>query len=232
MKCIVIDDETLAQEILMNYIERTPALRLVGVFSNSFEALTFLKNNPVELIFLDIQMPVLSGIDFLKTLYPRPLIIITSAYPQYALESYHFEVVDYLLKPFSYERFEQALAKIDRFKQKLLDKSFEQSSSEYLFVKVERRLVKINLDDILFVEGFGNYVKIYTPREVVVTREKMGDVEKYLPASTFVRVHKSYIVSLRHIDSIEQETIYAGKYFIPIGNSYKAEFFSRLQQSE
>ncbi len=232
MKCIVIEDETLAQEILVNYIERFEKLKLVGLFNNAPEALSFLKNNSVEVIFLDIQMPVLNGIDFLKSIYPRPFVVITSAYPQYALESYNFEVLDYLLKPFSFERFSQAISKIDSYKQKLLDKGFEPGLTEHIFVKADRKLIRINLSDILFVEGFGNYVKIYTPSEVILTREKMCDIENVLPASRFVRVQKSYIVAIRQIHSMDNETIYIGKYFIPIGNSYKSSFFARVHQPE
>ncbi|MFN3950976.1 MAG: LytR/AlgR family response regulator transcription factor [Thermaurantimonas sp.] len=232
MKCIVIEDEILAQEIHINYIERVEKLKLIGLFSNAPEAITFLKNNSAEIIFLDIHMPVLNGIDFLKSIYPRPFVVITSAYPQYALESYNFEVLDYLLKPFSFERFSQAVLKIDSYKQKLLEKGFEPVLTDHIFVKADRKLLKINLSDILFVEGFGNYVKIYTPMEVILTREKMSDIENVLPTSRFIRVHKSYIVAIRHIHRVDSETIYISKYFIPIGNSYKSIFFARVHQPE
>lgn len=232
MKCIVIEDETLAQEILLNYIERVKKLKLIGLFNNAPEAISFVKNNPVDVIFLDIHMPVLNGIDFLKSIYPRPFIVITSAYPQYALESYNFEVLDYLLKPFSFERFNQAISKINSYKQKLLEKGFEPGLAEHLFVRADRKLIRINYSDILFVEGFGNYVKIYTPVEVILTREKMSDIEDILPTSRFIRVHKSYIVAIRHIHSLDKETIYIGKYLIPIGNSYRSNFFARVHQPE
>ncbi|HKH61795.1 MAG TPA: LytTR family DNA-binding domain-containing protein [Flavitalea sp.] len=233
LKCMVIDDEHLAIQLLENHISKVPFLELTSTFRNPLEALISINTNPVDLIFLDIQMPQLNGVQFMKLLQNRAQVIISSAYEEYAIEGFEHNVVDYLLKPISFERFFRAVEKAYNLKhpaQKLerVPEMFP-ATGGYIFIKVETKMVRVELDDILFIEGLKNYVSIQTKTKKIVTLQVMKQLEEILPSNRFLRVHKSYIVSLDKINSIERQEIYIGDRIIPIGVTYHDAFFKRLE---
>lgn len=233
LKCMVIDDEPLAIQLLANHISKVSFLELVTTFNNPMEGLISFNSNPVDLIFLDIQMPQLTGIQFMKLLQNRAQVIITSAYEEYAIEGFEHNVTDYLLKPIPFERFYKAVEKAYNLKNpahKLDPKEdLYPATGGYIFVKVETRMVRIELDDILFIEGLKNYVSIYTKSHRIVTLQVMKQLEEILPSNRFVRVHKSYIIALDKINSIERQEIYINDRIIPIGITYQEQFFKMLE---
>ena len=233
LKCMVIDDEPLAIQLLANHISRVTFLELTNSFNNPMEALISFSSNPVDLIFLDIQMPQLTGIQFMKLLQKRAQVVITSAYEQYAIDGFEHNVTDYLLKPISFERFYIAVEKAYNHKNpehKLEHKQdLYPATGGYIFVKVETRMVRVELDDILFIEGLKNYVSIFTKTKRIVTLQVMKQLEEILPPNRFVRVHKSFIIALDKINSIERQEIYIGDRIIPIGITYQEHFFKMLE---
>jgi len=231
LKCIVIDDEPLAINLLEDHINKIPFLQLVGSYNNPMEALVNLNNKPVDLIFLDIQMPQLNGVQFMQLLQNRAQVIITSAYQEYAIEGFEHNVVDYLLKPISFERFYKAVEKAYNQKNptQKLTRSEEMfpAIGGYIFVKVETKMVRVELDSILFIEGLKNYVSIYTKTQRIVTLQVMKQLEEILPPNRFIRVHKSFIVALDKVNSIERQEIHIMDRIIPIGATY-SEHFGRM----
>lgn len=234
LKCTVIDDEPLAIQLLENHIQKVPFLQLVSTYNNPMEAMINFNSNPVDLIFLDIQMPQLNGVQFMQLLQNRAQVIITSAYQEYAFEGFEHNVIDYLLKPIAFERFYKAVEKAYNLKNptQKLDRSPDifPATGGYIFVKVETKMVRVELDDILFIEGLKNYVSIYTKTQRIVTLQVMKQLEEVLPANRFVRVHKSYIVALDKINSIEKQEILIKDRIIPIGNTYQENFFRLLEK--
>lgn len=223
IRCIAIDDEPLALELLEDNIGKVPFLQLVASCDSALDAM----NNPhlatADLVFLDIQMPGLTGLQFIKSLSSKPLFIMITAYEKYALESFDLEVVDYLLKPVSFERFLKACNRaheIFQFKQQ--DRSASSSAPDYLFVNVDYSLFKVMLQDIMFVEGLKDYIKIHlkSSPKAVITRMSMKNIEEALPAGQFVRVHKSFIVSLAHVTAIRKNSVFIGSNEIPVSESY------------
>jgi len=231
IKCLIIDDEVLAQNVLENYISTIPTLKLVGKCDNAVEAISFLHNNPVDLLFLDLNMPELSGLDMLKTLAKHPKVILTTAYSEYALESYEYGVVDYLLKPIKLERFIKSVNKVvEQFtEQARHDEHEAQTAFATIFIKDDQVTYQVGAENILYVEAYGNYLKIHTSGKDYVTRETMHDMEKKLPESFFMRVHKSFIVSLSKIQSISGNRVYINQQEIPIGEMYKLALKQRIQ---
>jgi DNA-binding LytR/AlgR family response regulator len=233
LKCMVIDDEPLAIQLLATHISKVSFLELANTFNNPMEALISFNSNPVDLIFLDIQMPQLTGIQFMKLLQNRAQVIITSAYEEYAIEGYEHNVTDYLLKPISFERFYKAVEKaynINNPSHKLNPKQdLSNATGGYIFVKVETKMVRVELDDILFIEGLKNYVSIFTKSQRIVTLQVMKQLEEILPSNRFIRVHKSYIVALDKINSIERQEISINDRIIPIGITYQEQFFKLLE---
>jgi DNA-binding LytR/AlgR family response regulator len=233
LKCMVIDDEPLAIQLLANHVSKVSFLELVNTFNNPMEALISFNSNPVDLIFLDIQMPQLTGIQFMKLLQNRAQVIITSAYEEYAMEGYDHNVTDYLLKPISFERFYKSVEKaynINNPTHKINPKQdLYPATGGYIFVKVETKMVRVELDDILFIEGLKNYVSIFTKTQRIVTLQVMKQLEEILPANRFIRVHKSYIVALDKINSIERQEISINDRIIPIGITYQEQFFKLLE---
>ena len=223
IKCLIIDDEVLAQNVLENYISTIPTLKLVGKCDNAVEAISFLHNHPVDLIFLDLNMPELSGLDMLKTLAKHPKVILTTAYSEYALESYEYGVADYLLKPIKLERFIKSVNKVvEQFTESdRHDENKAQTAFHTVFIKDEQVTYQLSADNILYVEAYGNYLKVHTREKVYVTRETLHDMEKKLPESLFLRVHKSFIISLSKIQSISGNRIYINGQEIPVGEMYK-----------
>lgn len=220
--CIIIEDEPLALKRTRDFVEKLGYLNLIITFDNSLEALNFLKMNPVDLIFLDIRMDELSGIEMLRSLSKLPSVIITSAYKEYALVGYELDIVDYLLKPFSFDRFLQA---VDRVYNKL-DLTKDQGL-DYLFVKTDYRIEKITLRDIKFIVGMRDYRCIQTNRKIL-TLQTFYSLEEELPSDNFCRVHKSYIVNIQKIESVERNRIKIGDVYIPIGASFKKAFYKLI----
>ena len=233
LKCIVIDDEPLAIQLLENHIGRVSFLELVSTFNNPMEALISINSKPVDLIFLDIQMPQLNGVHFMQLLQNRSQVIITSAYQEYAIDGFEHNVIDYLLKPIGFERFYKAVEKAHNLKNPAqpINRSQEMqpATGGYIFVKVETKMVRVELDDILFIEGLKNYVSIMTKSQRIVTLQVMKQLEEVLPPNRFIRVHKSYIVAMDKINSIERQEITINDRIITIGITYQEHFFKLLE---
>lgn len=231
---IAIDDEPLALKLVVGYIERTPGLKLAGKFDNPVDAADFLTNSSVDLIFVDIQMPDLSGIEFTRLLEKGPKVIFTTAFGKYALEGYKLDIVDYLLKPFSYEEFLAAVHKAQRLirlEQKDLNKV--EANNEFLFLKSDYKIKRINFNDILYIEGLKDYVKVYTQNtpKPVLSLTSLKLLESKLPGDKFMRVHRSFIVNLEKIDTIERGRIVFGKVYIPVSDQYKEKFQKFLDKN-
>jgi DNA-binding LytR/AlgR family response regulator len=222
IKCIIVDDERLAQQVIQNHLQKISGFQIVAVCNNAIEAATALRNFEVDLIFLDIQLPGITGLNFLRSLSDPPLVILTTAYAEYAVESYEFSVIDYLLKPISFERFKKAINKINDgrlFVQNNLEK--DNTSSEHIFIKSGNKFFKINFPEIIYIEAMKDYLKIHTNEYKLVTLQTMSEMEKILPPKQFIRVHKSFIVAVAHIKSVYGNSIEMEKTTIPIGISYK-----------
>jgi len=235
MQCIIVDDKPLAIDILADYISKTPFLSLAYSSTNPLDALEYIRNNPADLVFLDIQMPELTGIQFMKILQGKCRVILTTAYSKYALEGYEHDVVDYLLKPVSYERFYKAVEKARKLllitPQANSEKNTGYSAAgDDLFVKTEYKIQRVPLESILFIEAKQNYIAIVMADRQVLTLQNIKAIEEKLPADKFVRVHKSYIIAINKIDVIEKSSIQAGKYNIPVGDAYREAFFARINQ--
>ncbi|MGF1924697.1 MAG: LytR/AlgR family response regulator transcription factor [Bacteroidia bacterium] len=241
LKCIAVDDEPLALDIIEDYISKVPFLELVKRTENAIEALQLVQAGGIDLVFLDIQMPDLTGIQFLKIASGKSNYILTTAYSQYALESYDLNVSDYLLKPIAFDRFYKAVEKVRNQMQKeevsvpVVAEPLQNATSsvastvqDFIFVKTEHKIQKIQLDDILYIEGLKDYISIFTKSERVITLQNMKKMEETLPKGEFIRVHKSYIVSLDKVESIERSRISISGKVIPIGDTYRDEFFKLI----
>jgi len=220
LDCIAIEDEPLAMERLRDFILKVPFLNLLKTFDNGVDAIEFLGLSHVDLMFLDVQMDGLSGIQLLESVHDKPEVIITTAFDKYALKGFELNVSDYLLKPYTFERFMQAVARVH---EKL--NSNQSQNPAFVFIKTEYRLEKIFMDNILFVEGIRDYRKIHTLDKAIMTLDTFGELEKVLPEKLFCRVHKSYIVSMSKIESIERDRIKIGKALIPVSETYKENFY-------
>ncbi|MBK9401622.1 MAG: response regulator transcription factor [Bacteroidetes bacterium] len=228
LKCIIVDDEPLAQEVLERYLENIRELELVTKCNNALEAFEVLNHENIDLMFLDISMPVISGIDFLRSLRKSPAVIITTAHPDFALQGYELDVVDYLVKPVSLERFMKAVNKaLDRVKQHA--PSERSNKADFMFVKSDQKLIRINFSDISYIEGMKDYVKIFTKEKMIVTLHTMKFFESSLPSDGFIRVHKSYIVNASAIKSIAGNELELQQARIPIGSSYKDQLMRSIQ---
>jgi DNA-binding LytR/AlgR family response regulator len=230
MKCIIIDDEPLAREGMSLLIAKMPQLQLLGSFSNPLDAVSLLQENTVELIFLDINMPEISGLDFIKTLTNSPLIIFATAYPQYALDSYELDAVDYLLKPIRFERFVKAVNKAQNYLHLLQSKETDQNqvasvNEEFVFIKADRKFFKVFFNDIHYIEGLKDYVIIHTASQKIVTAMNLKTIFEQLPHQIFTRISKSYIVNKKYILSCDQYSVYLTQIELPIGQSFKDDFF-------
>lgn len=233
IRCLIVDDEPLALDILIDYIEKVPALQLVKATTSAFEALSIAQSEQIDLIFLDVQMPELTGIQFLKVLNGKCKVILTTAYSQYALDGYELDISDYLLKPIAFDRFYKAVSKVQNQHQSIIQQVAAEKpqslSPDFIFVKTEHRIQKIYIDDILYIEGLKDYVSIFTPTERVITLQNMKKMEEALPGGRFSRVHKSYIVAIDKIESIERSRIQIGDKIIPIGDTYRENFFKQIE---
>ena len=225
--CYIIDDEPIAIDIIRHYLEKLPNFEVSASFDDPVEAFVALKNQPVDLLFLDIQMPGLTGIELLQTISNPPEVIFTTAYREYAFEGYELNVLDYLLKPIAFNRFLQAIDKFLLKKEQKISSSeqAEISKAEILRVRADRKTVIIKLSEILYIEGLKDYVKIILADRQVVTKELISQIQKRLPASQFVRIHRSFIVAKDKIDAFTASEVEIGKYVVPIGRKYRGVTF-------
>jgi len=232
IRCIAIDDEPPALLQMEEYIHKVDYLELLGTFTNAIDGIQFMKKESIDLVFLDIQMEHISGMDFLKLLKVKPKIVLTTAYDSYALQAFDLDVDDYLLKPISFERFFKAAEKIyNDLKSSSFDNSTvpeQNTEADYLFVKTKSRIQRIDFDNILYVEGLKEYLIIQMQSERVITLMSFSQLLEKLPDSKFYRVHKSYIVSIGKINSIKKNSIIIGEKVIPIGGSFKEGFLKRI----
>ncbi len=227
MKCIIVEDEPLALDRTRSYVQRIPFLVLTATFDNGMDALVYLQEHPVDLLFLDINMGELSGIRLLEAMNVKCEVIITTAYDEYALKGYELRVTDYLLKPFTFERM---LAAATRAREQYTRRLPAQSEKKFVFVKTEYRLEKIMLSDIFYVEGMRDYRRIHTLQKKIMTLQTFNDLELEIPERMLCRVHKSYMIAPDKIDSIERDRIRIGEVFIPVSETYKKRFFELITQ--
>lgn len=237
IRCLVVDDEPLAREIVKQHISGVEALVLEGTCHNALEAISFLNEHPVDLLFLDIQMPQLLGTTFLRTLKNQPRVIFTTAYREYAVEGFELDAVDYILKPISFERFLKAVNKVlqlnlhhDHVSPGVKESPVEAAGS-FLYFRSERKMVKIYFRDILFIEALKDYIRITTTSKTIVTKYVLSTLEEMLPAGEFLRIHKSYIISISKIESFDAESIQIARQELPIGRLYKFEVTRVLNAS-
>jgi DNA-binding LytR/AlgR family response regulator len=221
IKCIIVEDETLAQDVIKSHLRQLGRWELLGVYRNAPEAMEALRAMEVDVMFLDIRLPGMSGLTFLRSLEDPPLVVLTTAYAEYAVESYEFSVIDYLLKPISYERFSKAVDKIEDGRLFSQAGKEQERKGDHIFVKSNSKFFKVNFSEIVYIQGMKDYLKIHTPEYTLVTHQTMNELEKLLPPRQFIRVHKSYIIAISHIRSIYGNSIELGKVTIPIGIIYK-----------
>ncbi len=219
VSCIIIDDEPSSQNVLKSFVNRVDYLELKKVCNNALEALDYLKSNTVDLLFLDINMPELSGISFYKSLQNPPKVIFTTAYSEYALEGFEVEATDYLLKPFSFERFLKALEKV---------KKFITENKKTIIVKSDKKLHQVNIEDILFIEGLGDYIKVYLQDSFLVTYKTLKKISEELPKSHFIQIHKSFVIDKNKVDYIEGNLISIQNHKIPLGQKFKKMFLEKF----
>jgi DNA-binding LytR/AlgR family response regulator len=238
IRCLAIDDEMLALDLLEDNIKKVPFLELVQTCKSAMEAMEVLRNRPVDLLFLDIQMPDISGIQLVKSLQHKPLVIFTTAFSKYATEGFDLDVIDYLLKPYPFERFLKAVNKAYEYLE-LRNRNTNQrhamdvgDSPAFLFVKADYKLHRINLSDILYVEGLKDYVKIYTGEKPLITQMSMKAIEEKLPPDDFIRVHRSYIVAFNKIDSIQKHMLNIGNKEIPVSEHYRDQLFKIINNEK
>ncbi|TAH03074.1 MAG: DNA-binding response regulator [Sphingobacteriales bacterium] len=233
ISCLVIDDEPLAIDILADYIAKIPSLTLVKTFENPLEALNLINQTKIDLVFLDVQMPQLTGIQFLNIAQGKCKVILTTAYSQYAVDGFNLDVVDYLLKPIAFERFYKAVQKfIDSqpIITNLISLPVPNSvNTDFIFVKTEHKIQKIYTHQINYIEGLKDYISIYTPIERIITLQNIKKMEEILPSQNFMRVHKSYIIAINKIESIEKSRITIADKIIPIGDTFREAFFERIK---
>ncbi len=237
IRCTVIDDEPFALELIKDYILRTPFLELAECFSNPFKALDYLNRVKVDLIFLDINMPELSGIELYKSLVAPPKVIFTTAYPEFAAESYEYNAVDYMVKPVKYERFLKAVNKASGLIHPAVEKQEASSPAQsikefkaHMFIKSGTQQIKVHPDDILYVEADGNYMCFHTDKKKIMSLLTMKDVLEMLPADDFARIHKSYIIALKHLEAIEKHDVVVSGKKIPIGVTFREHFLEFMRR--
>lgn len=240
LKILIVDDEFHARKLLSEYVSKLPFLELAGMCSNVFEAMNFLQKEKIDILLLDIQMPEITGLEFARSLKNPPAVIFTTAYSEYAVESYELNVLDYLLKPIAFPRFLQAINKVVERKEGLTTtvsaptrepkpaENTEENGS--IIIKSGPKLFKINYADLIYIEGQREYVTFHTTKQRIVTLYSLKDLEEKLPSNQFVRIHKSYIVSLKHIDSVEKKTVQIAVKTLPIGDSYKDNFMELFEK--
>lgn len=236
LKCIAIDDEPLALEIIIDYITKVPFLELINSFDNALESIDFLRENEIDLMFLDIQMESFTGIQLVQALSNRPEVIFTTAHDSYAVKGFELDAVDYLLKPISFERFVKAADKVynklrpNQDKRKYSDVTISNPLENYFFVKTENRLQKVFFNDILYIEGQGDYLRIIATNTKIMILQNFKTISSILPKTNFIRVHKSYMVAINKIETVTRNRISIGNTTIPVSDSYKNIFYETLKE--
>jgi two-component system LytT family response regulator len=234
LNCVIVEDEPLARNLLVEYVRKVPTLNLIEACSSPLAAIEVLRKNSVDLLFLDVQMPELTGISLLKVLQKRPLVVLTTAYSEYALEGYELDVADYLLKPITFERFLKAVDKVSqRLEGKQApDKVAPDAGNQFMFVKDGTKLVKVQLTDILYIEGLKDYVTIHTRQQKITSLQRMKALEEQLPSELFIRIHNSYIVSLKAIEVVHKGDVQVGGALLPIGETFKKSFREFIERNQ
>ena len=228
ISCIAVDDEPPALRLIEKYIRSVPMFNLIGTCGNAVDALTLLRNNTVDLLFLDIQMPFILGTDFMRTLTNPPKVIFTTAFRKFAVEGFDLDAVDYLLKPVSFERFLKAVHKVMNLtltageKNALSNTPEKGNGNDFIYLRADRKNIKIHLDDLLFIESLKNYIKVVTKDKTIVTKHSISNLEEILPSS-FIRIHRSFIIAKNKIESFTHDFIQVGKYELPVSRSYRHE---------
>ena len=230
IKCIIVDDEPLSQEVIRDFVREIPWLQLEGTCFNAIEALDLIHATEVDLVFLDINMPKLSGIKFVKSLENPPMIIFTTAYPEYAVEGFEVDALDYLVKPVSFERFLKAVNKA-REQYEMKQTSPGDPGSRFIVLKSDKKIYKIETGDIRYVQSWGDYAKVFTKEKVIIAAETMKNLEQLL-GKQFIRIHKSYLVSVHAIRFIEGNQVKIGENFLPVGQTYRHDLIKRLRQGD
>lgn len=233
MKCIVVDDEPLARQAMKNLIERFPELELKEAFSHAATAADYLRENSIDLVFLDIQMPGIDGLSFARTIAKETLVIFTTAYNQYAVDSYEIDAIDYLLKPIKHERFEMAVKKAISY-QMLLKKDVadvKEISQNFCFIKSDKKTIKVMFSEVLFVEGLKDYVILHTGEQKIITAMNIKTIQSQLPADTYIRIAKSYLINKSKISYFDNNTVYIDQHEISIGNAYRSSFFDFVNRN-
>ncbi len=238
MRCLVVDDEPLARQILEDYIERVDELEWVGSCANAIDTFSAIQKTKIDLLFLDIQMPQITGLELIKSIKNPPVVILTTAYRDYAFEAFDLDVVDYLLKPISFDRFLRSISKVYQLKDVYLNhfpedgKSDEPQTDAYMYFREKREMVKVFLNDILYFESLRDYIRIYTKEKQIITYQKISYLEQKLPENQFIRVHRSFIVPIERISSYTMNSLNVDGKEIPIGRKYKNETIKILQKSQ
>ncbi len=233
-KCLIIDDELPARELIQAYLEVLPDFEVVNSIDNAIDGFVYLQNHPVDLLFLDIQMPRMTGLELLKSLQKRPKVVLTTAFREFAVDGFDFDVLDYLVKPISQDRFLKTISKYLYFIEIVQNASSPKSAIDdaYIFLKVDKEQKKVFLNEILYIEGLKDYIKVYTLKGMYVVYERLGYMEAKLPESKFVRVHKSFIVSLNKVSKYSNDVLNIDQYEIPLGRMYKQNFLSKMGSLE
>jgi len=234
INCVIVDDEPLARNLMTEYVKKVPSLNLIEACSSPIAALEVLKKHPVDLLFLDVQMPELTGISMLKVMKKKPLVILTTAYSEYALQGYDLDVADYLLKPITFERFlravDKATERLSPKTQLVVERSATTADPSFVFVKDGTKLVKVVFDDIKYVEGLKDYVTIHTDTQKIISLQRLKTLEDQLPGDKFIRIHNSYIVAIKAIDVVHKNNVQIGEAMLPIGETYKKSFRDVIEQ--
>lgn len=235
MKCVIIDDEPLAVDVIKEFVSKIETLELIATFNNAIDAISFVNDSKIDLIFLDIEMPQFNGIEFLKSLEKKPMVIFTTAYSDYAVEGFDIGAIDYLVKPIPFHRFFKAVLRAKQILEPNNNNSSQilqplKNQVDFIFVKAEYENIKLNLSDILYIEGLKDYVKIHVSNgKFILTLNSLKKFEESLLENNFFRIHRSYIVNLKHIKSIQKNKVIISEKRIPIGENYKNEFYSQIQ---
>ncbi|HEY8783495.1 MAG TPA: LytTR family DNA-binding domain-containing protein [Mucilaginibacter sp.] len=232
IRCIIVDDEPLARLLLESYLDLLPNLTCVAVCQSALQAFSVLHGQQVDLMFLDIQMPGITGLNFVKSIKNPPKVIFTTAFIDYAVEAFELEAVDYLLKPITFERFIKAVQKVSQKKEEPADSTLKNNGSLYLFLKINKRLVKIDHADIIYAEGLGDYLKVYTDAQTYTTYMTMSKLDTLLPPYKFARIHRSTIINLDHIQYVEGNFVRINNNDLPIGLTYKESLIQKLKKAE
>ncbi|MFY7670196.1 LytR/AlgR family response regulator transcription factor [Tenacibaculum sp. MEBiC06402] len=229
-KCVVVDDEPIAREIIESFINKTPNLKLIGSFPDAVEALNFQQKEEVDIYFLDINMPDINGLSLAKIINKKAHIIFTTAYRDYAIDGFNLNVIDYLLKPIAFDRFLQAIEKIPKKATSIKDTLNYEVKSDFLFIRSDRKMIKVSFNDILYIESLSDYIKIHLENQVLVTRETISNIYVKLPTHRFLRIHRSYVISIDKIQSYTNEFIEVSNKALPISRSYKETVLQKLAE--